>query len=164
MAKKRRKGTTKRAAKRGFRRASRGVRRFARRARSIRLSILGKSGIAVATIPPVGFAALDALAGFLHPASLDLPTRLRFSLANFVDSLSLGFTGAKVFTQFQGNKTDGSVAFVNTIATSPSGGWQKTTLIGATMVVYDAIQSALLNFMAKKKGVRVAGMQLTTGR
>jgi len=165
MAKKRRKGSTRRAAKRGFRRAARGVRRFARRARGIRLSILGKAGVATVAVPPLAFAAIDAMGGFFRKdRQYDLPSRLRLAAATAIDSLSRGFGAGTVFGNVYTEDVNGASASTPTVPTSPAGGWQKTTLLGVTMIVTDAVQSFIVNFATKKKGVRVGGMQMTSGR
>lgn len=158
------------AKRKGKRRKSGGKRRKkGSRKKSFRLGLLGKIGVAIAVIPPILFAAIDAFTAFQKSAvgtdQIDIGSKLAYTFASFMDSISKGFTGQKIFGQMRlsVNQGTGFVA-VDTVVTVPDFAWAKTTGLGLTMIVTDLVTSALVNFAARKKtGVRIMGRQVTSG-
>lgn len=157
--KKARRGGFRKRARSAGRRIGRAARRF--RARRPHLGLLGKTGVAVAGAVPVVWGAIEASEPWLNPqyAQLPISSKLRHTVARFVNNLSFGFGVGTVF-----NGTDGGIAYSANTHLSDGTAWIKTTTVGLTFVVTDFITGALFKFTGKSvPRTKIMGRQLLTG-
>lgn len=127
------------------------------------MGMIGKTGVIVAAGVPIGFGVMDAISeGWRHfkTGNYGPVESLKVGAANFVDSLTCGFFGIKVFGVVKITDNMGASVDYPTNVSAPPTGWLYTTIVGAGLVGLDRF---IGKYMLKQASRSVAGIRMLSG-
>lgn len=168
MARKR-KGKKKRRGG-GFRKGRKsrgGGRRRYGRSRRPRMGLIGKAGVGIAAVPVV-WSAIEAIGPWTTPAwgPVPLVAKLKGSLAVFVNSMSVGYGLGQPIGDIAVTSGTGTTLPAGATAQTQlgSGAWLSTTVVGVSLVVYDAVTGLLYKAVHRSAPrTKIMGRQLLSG-